>query len=131
MNMSNQGVCIHGREFCLECNDKKIPRRPESIGQAHRIMCQMRATIEQQQAEIEDTHTENADKSQLLARYLGENKALRNPWISVDDRLPTERALFYTPNTDEPSRYRIVPAGLAKITTDATHWAPLPPEPPA
>ena len=67
MNLSNEGDCIHGREFCLECNDKKIPRRPESIGQAHRIMCQMRATIEQQQAEI---------------------VTLRNPWVSVEDRLP-------------------------------------------
>jgi len=57
MNLSNEGDCIHGREFCLECNDKKIPRRPESIGQAHRIMCQMRATIEQQQAEITELKT--------------------------------------------------------------------------
>jgi len=132
MNMSNQGGCIHGREFCLECNDKKIPRRPESIGQAHRIMCQMRATIEQQQAEIEDIHTENADKSQLLARYLGENKALRNPWISVDDRLPEPNDTIVGMNDagstwfdcfdeDEP---------LGRMI----YWLrlpPLPPEPPA
>ena len=45
MNLSNEGDCIHGREFCIECHDKKTLRRPGSVGQAHRIIVQLQAEI--------------------------------------------------------------------------------------
>ena len=96
MNMSNQGDCIHGREFCIECHDKKTLRRPGSVWQAHRIIVQLQAENEALRQRVDELEaeaklsdiTENSDQSHLLARYLGDNKALRNPWISVDDRLP-------------------------------------------
>ena len=88
MNMSNQGGCIHGREFCLECNDKKIPRRPESIGQAHRIMCQMRATIEQQQARIKFQDEVIAER-EILANK--EVESLRAKVAELEAELQSEK----------------------------------------
>ena len=73
---------------------------PTSLGQAHRLLQEQAARI----AELE------------------------SPWISVEDRLPEYRALMYTPD-DEAIRYRIVPKGLARSTSDATHWMPLPDPP--
>lgn len=51
-------------------------------------------------------------------------------WISVEDRLPEERCLAFTPDQDETMQYRIIPNGLFKqVATDATHWQPLPEAP--
>ena len=43
--MNNQGDCIHGREFCIECSEKEIPRRPKSIDEAWRAMIQLQSRI--------------------------------------------------------------------------------------
>ncbi len=50
-------------------------------------------------------------------------------WISVDDRLPEERCLAYTPDVDEGLDYRIIPKGLFSTVYFATHWQPLPAPP--
>ena len=51
-------------------------------------------------------------------------------WISVDDRLPSERSIAYTPNNEESMRWRFIPSRMFKqIASEATHWMPLPTPP--
>ena len=129
MNMSNQGGCIHGREFCLECNDKKIPRRPESIGQAHRIMCQMRATIEQQQAEITELKTKLKTAEKWDAIESQRNEELKAEIEALRDALNT---IINNSNglSANPAEW------ASHIAMKALRWTfengkAIPPEPPA
>ena len=57
-------------------------------------------------------------------------QSLGDGWISVDERLPDDRCIAYTPNNDMTIKYRFIPAGMFKqIASDATHWRPLPQPP--
>lgn len=54
-------------------------------------------------------------------------------WISVKDRLPEDDVyvLIYSPcypKCDQMNR-RLILGQFVKISTDATHWQPLPPPP--
>ena len=60
----------------------------------------------------------------LLGEIIAALRAQR--WISVEDELPKDRALVYSPLGDEAMKYRILPPGFAHLATDATHWMPLP-----
>ena len=52
-------------------------------------------------------------------------------WISVEDRLPDAgRVIVYSPDSlDETMTCRIMDYSFVRISTDVTHWMPLP-EPP-
>jgi len=56
---------------------------------------------------------------------------LQRRWISVNDEIPAERCLAYTPNDqDLGMQWRIIPDRLFKqVASDATHWMPLPSPP--
>jgi hypothetical protein len=58
-------------------------------------------------------------------------EAERQPWISVSDGLPEIRALAFTPTDNRLIQHRIIPGGMFRqIAKEATHWMPLPSNPP-
>ena len=86
----------------------------------------------------DDGYYSRPDVTEWLLSDLAEILTLRErvaeleqgEWIMVDERLPSERCLAFTPNERDDMRYRIIPAGLFKqAATDATHWQPLPQPP--
>ena len=51
-------------------------------------------------------------------------------WIRVEEQMPNERCLAYTPDQDEGGTWRIIPKGLFRqAASEATHWRPLPAPP--
>lgn len=46
-----------------------------------------------------------------------------NPWRPIDwSNPPQERVMIFTPTDDIVARHRIVPPGLIKTVSDATHY---------
>ena len=52
-------------------------------------------------------------------------------WVSVNDAIPSERCIAYTPDNADPSmRHRFIPPGMFRqVASDATHWRPMPEAP--
>jgi len=86
------------------------------------------------QSEVETLNFLNANQSREIRNLQAEVEALRNPWISVEDRLPElkpgEECLWYQPELvrvrrDLSLRPRCVLSScLPRRLT--THWMPLP-----
>lgn len=54
------------------------------------------------------------------------NKRTTN-WRDVNDGLPDERCIAYTPEHDEVGTWRIIPKGLFRqAASEASHWIPMP-----
>lgn len=71
-----------------------------------------------------------AKRRQAAEAELAARKAPPDGWIAVTpETMPEARALMFTPTDEDTVRYRIVPAGQARLLTDATHWRPLPTPP--
>jgi hypothetical protein len=57
--------------------------------------------------------------------------AERQPWIPVSEGLPHVRTLAFTPTDNRMLQHRIIPGGMFRqVATEATHWMPLPSDPP-
>lgn len=55
----------------------------------------------------------------------------RQPWIHVSEGLPSVRTLAFTPTHNCMLQHRIIPGGMFRqVATEATHWMPLPSDPP-
>jgi len=92
--------------------------------------------IKHDHAIIEQLHSEvGAYKAKIatLEEWFEDLKAQlkEREWISVEDILPQERCLAYTPNDQDIGiQWRIIPARLFEmVASDATHWMPLPSPP--
>ena len=69
----------------------KLPSRPSSIGQAHRIIVQLKARVEELDAMLmlDPTYADlTAKVAALEAQVEQYDKADRNRWVLVNDQLP-------------------------------------------
>jgi hypothetical protein len=58
-------------------------------------------------------------------------EAERQPWIPVSEGIPGVRTLAFTPSDNRLLQHRIIPGGMFRqVATEATHWMPLPSDPP-
>lgn len=69
-----------------------------------------------------------------IAELEKEVERLRNPWVSVEERLPTQRAIFVSHKfgvgeADYIANRFVLPSNWNTQVPNVTHWMPLPKPP--